>query len=202
MAHPKACILTNIARETPGHSERDTIMILGLSTSTFTLLHVLISLVGLIAGFVTVGAMLFGKWLRGWNAVFLASTIATSVTGFFFHSASFGPPHVIGIISLAFLAVALLSLYPAHLAGRWRWIYASSAILALYLNCFVAVVQAFQKIPFLRASAPTQSEPPFLAAQVVLLAVFVLVGFLGVKRFNPSSPAKDIKTSLVVADAQ
>lgn len=129
-------------------------MILGLSTSTFTLLHVLISLVGLFTGFVTIGAMLFGKWLRGWNALFLVSTIATSVTGFFFHSASFGPPHVIGIISLALLAVALLALYPAHLAGRWRWIYVSSAIFALYLNSFVAVVQAFQKYRFWRYRRP------------------------------------------------
>ncbi len=177
-------------------------MVLGLSTSTFTLLHVLISLVGLFTGFVTIGAMLFGKWLRGWNALFLVSTIATSVTGFFFHSASFGPPHVIGIISLAVLAVALVALYPAHLAGRWRWIYISSAIFALYLNCFVAVVQAFQKIRFLRASAPTQSEPPFLAAQVVLLAVFVVLGFFSVKRFHPSSPAEDIKTSFFVADSR
>jgi hypothetical protein len=177
-------------------------MILGLSTSTFTLLHVLISLVGLFTGFVTIGAMLFGKWLRGWNALFLVSTIATSVTGFFFHSASFGPPHVIGIISLAVLAVALVALYPAHLAGRWRWIYVSSAIFALYLNCFVAVVQAFQKIRFLAVLAPTQSEPPFLAAQVVLLAVFVVLGFFSVKRFHPSSPAEDIKTSFFVADSR
>ena len=175
-------------------------MILGLSTSTFTLLHVLISLVGLFTGFVTIGAMLFGNWLRGWNALFIFSTIATSVTGFFFHSASFGPPHVIGIISLALLAVALVALYPAHLAGRWRWIYVSSAIFALYLNCFVAVVQAFQKIPLLAVSAPTQSEPPFLASQVVLLAVFVVLGFFSVKRFHPSSPARDIKTALVVTD--
>jgi len=174
-------------------------MILGLSTSTFTFLHVLISLVGLFTGFVTIGAMLFGNWLRGWNALFIFSTIATSVTGFFFHSASFGPPHVIGIISLALLAVAL-ALYPAHLAGRWRWIYVSSAIFALYLNSFVAVVQAYQKIPLLAVSAPTQSEPPFLASQVVLLAVFVVLGFFSVKRFHPSSPARDIKTALVVTD--
>jgi hypothetical protein len=180
----------------------DTKMILGLSTSTFTLLHVLISLVGIFAGFVTIGAMLFGRWLRDWNALFLVTTIATSVTGFFFHSASFGPPHVTGVISLVVLSVALLAQYLGHLEGRWRWIYVSSVVVALYLNSFVAVVQAFQKVPFLAVLAPTQSELPFLAAQVALMAVFIVLGFFGVKRFHPSSLAKNLKAALVAGDAR
>jgi hypothetical protein len=180
--------------------EMDTKMILGLSTSTFTLLHVLISLVGILVGFVTIGAMLFGRWLRDWNVLFLVTTIATSVTGFFFHSASFGPPHVIGVISLVVLSVALSAQYVGHLQGRWRWIYVSSVVVALYLNSFVAVVQAFQKVPFLADLAPTQSEPPFLAAQVALMDVFIGLGFFGVKRFHPSSLAKNLKAALVAGD--
>jgi uncharacterized membrane protein SirB2 len=180
----------------------DTKMILGLSTSSFTLLHVLISLVGILAGFVTIGAMLFGRWLRDWNALFLVTTIATSVTGFFFHSASFGPPHVIGVISLVVLSVALSAQYIGHLQGRWRWIYVFGAVVALYLNSFVAVVQAFQKVSFLAALAPTQSEPPFLAAQVVLMAVFIVLGFFGVKRFHPPSLAKNLKAALVAGDGR
>lgn len=177
-------------------------MILGLSTSTFTLLHVLISLAGIFAGFVTIGAMLFGRWLRDWNALFLVTTIATSVTGFFFHSASFGPPHVIGVISLLVLSIALSAQYLGHLQGQWRWIHASSVVVALYLNSFVAVVQAFQKVPFLAVLAPTQSEPPFLVAQVALMAVFIALGFFGVKRFHPSSLAKNLKAALVAGDAR
>jgi hypothetical protein len=159
-------------------------MILGLSTSTFTLLHVLISLVGIAAGCVTVAAMLFDRWLSGWNLLFLVTTIATSVTGFLFH-ASFGPPDVIGIISLVVLAVAVWALYQGHLAGWWRTTYVSAVVLALYLNAFVGVVQAFQKLPLLAKLAPTQSEPPFLLAQIVLMVAFIAIGAVSVRRFDP-----------------
>jgi hypothetical protein len=161
-------------------------MILGLSTSTFTHVHVAISFVGIVAGFVTLAAMTANRWLGGWNLLFLATTVATSVTGFLFHSGSFGPPQVIGIISLAVLAVALLALYGGHLEAWWRLTYVVSAVLALYLNFFVGVVQAFQKLAFLAALAPTQSEPPFLVAQLVVMAAFVAFGFFSAKRFHPA----------------
>jgi hypothetical protein len=161
-------------------------MILGLSTATFTTVHVIISLVGIVSGIVVVLGWLGGRQSAGWVALFLATTVLTSVTGFFFHSASFGPPHVVGVISLVVLAAAILALYVFHLAGFWRWVYIVGATMALYLNAFVGVVQAFQKLPFLQPLAPTQSEPPFLIAQIAVLAIFIVLGFLSLKRFHPA----------------
>jgi len=164
-------------------------MILGLSTSTFTTIHVIISLIGIVSGIVVVLGWLGGKQSDGWAALFLATTVLTSVTGFFFHSASFGPPHVVGVISLVVLAAAIVALYVFRLAGFWRWVYIVGATTALYLNAFVGVVQAFQKLPFLQPLAPTQSEPPFLIAQIAVLAIFVVLGFLALKRFHPAASA-------------
>ena len=161
-------------------------MILGLSTSTFTTVHVIISLIGIVSGAVVLFGWLGGKRSDGLTALFLATTVLTSVTGFLFHSASFGPPHVLGILSLVVLAGAIVALYVFHLAGSWRWIYIVCAALALYFNVFVGVVQAFQKLPFLQPLAPTQSEPPFLIAQIAVLAIFVVLGFLSLKRFHPA----------------
>ena len=140
-------------------------MILGMSTSTFTLVHVVLSLIGIFSGFVVVFGMLGAKRLGGWTALFFTTTVATSATGFLFRSASFGPPHVVGVISLMALAVALIALYSRHLAGSWRWIYVVGAVVALYLNVFVAVVQAFQKASLL-ASRPkgASSSTTFLVA--------------------------------------
>src|SRR5271169_4442955 len=137
------------------------IMILGMTTATFTLLHVLISLIGIGSGFVVVSGLLTGKRLDGWTALFLATTVTTSVTGFLFPFDHLLPSHKVGIISLVVLAVAILACYALHLTGAWRRIYVVSALIALYLNVFVAVVQAFLKVPTLKAMAPTQTEPPF-----------------------------------------
>jgi hypothetical protein len=160
-----------------------------MSTATFTTVHVIISLIGIVSGIVVVLGWLGGRQSAGWAALFLATTVLTSVTGFFFHSASFGPPHVVGVISLVVLAAAILALYVFHLAGFWRWVYIIGATMALYLNAFVGVVQAFQKLPFLQPLAPTQSEPPFLIAQIAVLALFVVLGFLALKRFHPPASA-------------
>jgi hypothetical protein len=160
-------------------------MILGMSLSTFTLVHVLLSLAGILTGLVVVYGFLQGRLLNGWNGLFLVTTIATSVTGFLFHSAQFGPPHFVGIISLLVLGIAVAALYAFNLAGAWRWIYAATATLALYLNVFVGVVQAFQKVAFLQPLAPTQSEPPFAIAQAVVLVIFIALGILAAKRFRP-----------------
>jgi len=166
-------------------------MILGMSTSTFTLVHVVLSLIGIVSGLIVLLGMQRAKRPDGWTALFLATTVATSATGFFFQSASFGPPHVVGVISLAALAVAMLALYGYRLAGAWRWTYVVSAALALYLNVFVGVVQAFQKLPFLQPLAPTQSEPPFLATQLIVMAIFVVLGVTGVRKFHPGSNAQE-----------
>jgi len=157
-------------------------MILGMSVAAFTTVHVIISLVAIAAGLALLPALLANRRSDGLTAFFLATTILTSVTGFFFHSKAIGPPHVVGAVSLVVLAVALFALYVRKLAGLWRPIYVISAIIALYLNCFVGVVQAFQKIPALNAFAPTGTEPPFAAAQGALLVVFVILGFMAVRR--------------------
>jgi len=160
------------------------IMILGMTTATYTLVHVVISLVGIGSGLVVLYGLLTGKRLDRWTAAFLATTVATSVTGFGFPFDHLLPSHKVGIISLVVLAVAILARYALHLAGAWRWIYVVCAAVALYLNVFVLIVQAFEKVPALKALAPTQSEPPFLVTQLVVLALFVVLGIFAVKRFR------------------
>ena len=159
-------------------------MILGMTTSTFTLVHVVLSLVGIGSGFVVILGLLKGKRLDGWTAVFLATTVATSVTGFGFPFDHLLPSHKVGILSLLVLTVAILARYAFHLAGAWRRTYAISAVIALYFNVFVLVVQAFLKVPALHALAPKQTEPPFLVTQLIVLVVFVLLGIKTAKRFR------------------
>ena len=162
-------------------------MILGLSFENFTLLHVIISLVGILSGIIVLFAMLGGRDVPALTALFLATTVLTSVTGFLFPFTTLLPSHIVGIISLVLLAAALAGLYAFRLGGVWRWVYVVSAVASLYLNIFVGVVQAFQKLSFLQPLAPTQSEPPFLIAQVAVLLIFLILGFLAVRRFHPHS---------------
>ena len=164
-------------------------MILGMSTGAFTLLHVAISLIAIACGVVVTIGMWRAQRVPLWTAVFLVTTVATSVTGFLFHSKSFGPPHVVGVISLLILALALVALYGYRLTGAWRWIYVAGALAAFHLNVFVAVVQAFQKLPFLNALAPKGSEPPFAIAQLLVLAGFIALGIIAARRFHPGEPA-------------
>ena len=163
-------------------------MILGMSVAAFTQFHVIISLIGIASGILVLFGMLGSKPMPAMTAIFLLTTVATSVTGFMFHFASFGPPEIIGVISLVILALALLALYSFRLAGAWRWIYVASAVTALYLNVFVAVVQSFQKVPFFNALAPTQKEPPFAIAQGVVLVVFIALGVAAAKKYHPLPP--------------
>ena len=160
-------------------------MVFGISLSAYTTIHVIISLIAIATGFMAVFQMIANKPLGIWNTIFLWTTIATSVTGFGFPITGITPGIVVGIISLVILAVALLALYSQHLAGPWRWIYVITAIVALWFNVFVLIVQAFQKIPSLKTLAPTQSEPPFQIAQAILLIAFVWFGWRAVKRFHP-----------------
>ncbi len=163
-------------------------MILGMSLATFTQFHVIISLIGIFSGIVVVLAMLNAKHLPSSTALFLITTVATSVTGFMF-GAAFDPAAAVGCLSLAVLALSIIALYYYKLAGLWRGVYVVSAIIALYLNCFVLVVQTFQKVGFFHALAPTQKEPPFAAAQAVLLVVFIGLGIAAFKRFRPIAHA-------------
>jgi hypothetical protein len=160
-------------------------MILGLSTQTFIVVHVLISLMGIAAGVIVLIAMFNSKRVPGWTALFLATTILTSATGFLFPFTAVTPAMIVGILSLVVLAAALATLYGRGLAGASRWIYVVAAIVALYLNCFVLVAQLFQKVRVLSALAPTQSEAPFVVAQILLLGVFVSLGVMAVRRFHP-----------------
>lgn len=148
-------------------------------------LHVGVSLIGIVTGLVVLYGLLSGRASPGWTAVFLATTILTSVSGFPLPPFGFDPPRVVGTLSLVLLALAVAGFYVFRLSGIWRTVYVITATAALYLNCFVAVVQSFQKLGPLHALAPTQSEPPFLVAQVVVLAFFVICGFLSVRRFHP-----------------
>lgn len=159
-------------------------MILGVTTATFTLVHVLISLIGIGSGLIVVYGLLTGKRLDGWTATFLATTILTSVTGFLFPVEHILPSHIIGGISLVVLAMALLARYGRRMQRSWRSIYVVCAIVALYLNVFVAVFQSFLKIPPVHALAPTQKEPPFLFTQLAVMAIFVVIGIFAVKRFR------------------
>ncbi len=161
-------------------------MIIGLSIQNFTLLHVAITLVAIASGMIVLFGMLGAHRLPGWTALFLVTTILTSVTGFMFPIHGFTPALGVGTISLVILAIALLALYSKHLAGSWRWIYVATAVTALWFNVFVLIAQSFQKLPALQALAPTQSEPPFLIAQGVALAAFLVLGVLAASRFRPA----------------
>ncbi len=159
-------------------------MIWGMTTSTFTLVHVVLSLVGMGAGVIVMLGLLSGKQLNGWTALFLITTAATSGTGFAFPFDHLLPSHKVGIVSLVILALAILARYLFRLAGPWRHVYAVCAGLALYLNVFVGVVQAFEKVPVLSAMAPTQTEPAFVVTQVGVLALFAVLTIVAAKRFR------------------
>ena len=164
-------------------------MIFGMSLHAYTQLHVLISLVAIGSGLIVLYGMITSKRLDRLTSLFLATTVLTSVTGFGFPVTGVTPATKLGIISLAALGIAYLARYTRHMAGRWRVTYVFSAAIALYLNVFVLVVQSFEKVPALRAIAPTQKEPPFAIAQITVLIVFVGLTIFAVKRFRPESLA-------------
>lgn len=155
----------------------------------FTLIHVAISLVGIVAGFVVTFDLIASRLRLAWVGPFLWSTLATSLTGFLFPFHGFTPAIGLGIVSVIVLVLTFRALYGHKLAGGARAMFVVGALLAQYFNCFVLVVQAFQKIPALHALAPTQKEPPFGIAQGVLLVLFVVLGVLAAKRFRPASAA-------------
>ena len=150
----------------------------------YTIFHVIISLLGILSGFVVMAGMINANPLEGWTQFFLWTTVLTSVTGFFFPFQRLMPSHIFGIISLVVLAAAIYARYPGHLAGGWRLTYVIGAIFAQYLNVFVLVVQMFQKIPALKKLAPTQKEPPFAIAQLVVLVSFIALGIMAARNFH------------------
>jgi hypothetical protein len=152
--------------------------------------HTWLSLIALGAGFVVTGGLLGGRGLPGWTGVFLATAVATSVTGFPLPATHFLPSHAVGIIALASLAVAIVARYRFRMAGAWRWIYIVTAITNVYLLAFVGVVQAFLKVPALTALAPTGSEAPFAVTQLLVLVVFGALTVAAAKLFRPALAAR------------
>ena len=159
-------------------------MTLGMSLSTFTTVHVALSLIGIVSGLVVMYGLLVGRRLDGWTGLFLITTVLTSVTGFGFPFDHLLPSHIVGILSLVALAIAILARYALHLNGAWRSIYVIFASVALYFNVFVLVFQCFEKVSALKALAPTQKEPPFLVAQLAVLALFIVLTILATKNFR------------------
>ncbi|MEY2495338.1 MAG: hypothetical protein QOJ45_1830 [Verrucomicrobiota bacterium] len=151
----------------------------------YTIVHTLISLVGIFTGFVVLFGLLAGKRFDGWTKWFLITTVATSVTGFFFPFHGFTPAYAVGGISLVVLAIAIVARYRLEMAGPWRWIYIVTAMIAFYFNVFVGVVMAFRRVPALHAIAPTQTEPAFAITQLAVLALFVVLAIVATIRFRP-----------------
>lgn len=161
-------------------------MILGMSLSTFTTLHVIISLIAIVSGIIVMFGLLRSNNMPGLTAIFLLFTILTSATGFLFPFTKLLPSHMVGILSLMLLVIAVIALYGVKLSGPWRWIYVVTAMTSLYLNIFVLLIQGFLKVDALKALAPTQTEPPFVVIQGILLAFFVIVIIGAARRFRPT----------------
>jgi len=151
----------------------------------YTIIHTVISLIAIFTGIAVLFGMLAGKRLDGWTKWFLITAIATTITGFFFPFHGFTPAIGLGIISLPFLALPIFARYSKHLTGAWRWIYVIGALICLYFNLFVLVVQLFEKVPALHTMAPTQTESPFKLTQVCVLVVSAVLAIIAVVRFHP-----------------
>ena len=156
-----------------------------MDSQAFTQFHVALSLVGILSGLIVLYGLIKSDRMPRMTLLFLVTTVLTSVTGFFFQRDHIMPSHITGIISLVFLAVTLLALYAYHLRGFWRTVYVIGAVISLYLNVFVLVVQLFLKVPAIHAFAPNGNEPPFAIAHGCVLLLFIVLGVLAVKRFRP-----------------
>ena len=160
-------------------------MILGMTLTAYTILHVILSVIGIATGLVVVGGLLAGSRLPLTTAIFLITTLATTLGGFLFPFNGFTPAIGVGIVSTLGLLITIAARYIYRLEDSWRWIYVGGAVIALYLNSFVLVAQSFLKVPSLNIHAPTGSEPPFAITQGVVLAVFVVLGIMSIWRFRP-----------------
>jgi hypothetical protein len=169
-------------------SAKEAAMMLGLST--YTWVHTALSLVALVSGVIVLVGLFKSRKEPLWTAIYLVTAVATSATGFGFPFTSFGASHWVGVISLVLLAVAIAGLYVFHLAGAWRWLYVVGAVVGLYFLVFVAIAQAFMKVPALHALAPTATEPPFGIAELAATAIFVVLAIVAAIKFRPvATPA-------------
>ena len=162
-------------------------MILGMSLSAFTTVHVIISLIAIVSGIIVMFGLLGSNGMPGLTAIFLLFTILTSATGFLFPFERLLPSHMIGILSLVLLAIACIALYVMRLSGAWRWIYVLTAMISLYLNVFVLIIQSFLKVAPLHRLAPSEppSEPPFAIAEGIVFVFFIIVIIGALRRFRP-----------------
>ena len=152
--------------------------------------HTILSLIAIVSGACVMIALVKNRRPGMCTLLFLVTMIATNVTGFLLPAPKLLPSHITGIISMVFLVLVLLAHYAFHLAGAWRWIYAAGMGIAVYLNFFVLVTQLFLKVPALHAlapNAPDNPEPPFLIAQVIVLAIFVWLIWKSVTNFRPAT---------------
>lgn len=177
-------------------------MILGMSVAAFTFLHVAISLIAIASGIVVLVGMIGAYRLRAVTALFLTTTVLTSLTGFLFPFKGVTPGIVVGILSIIVLAIAIFALYGRSLAGAWRGTYVITAGIALYLNFFVLIVQSFEKAPALKAIAPTQASPVFGLTQLVFLAIFVVLTILAYKKFPGTSSSTAAPSATLPAGAR
>jgi hypothetical protein len=166
-------------------------MILGMSTATYTLIHVIISLIAIASGLIVLAYLLTGRLPRLMNGLFLITTFLTSAGGFAFPFTHLLPSHIFGILTFIVLAVAVPALYVKQLMGHWRTTYVVTAMIALYLNCFVLVFQLFLKVPAIHALAPTQAEPPFKIAQLTVLILFIVLTTIAARKFRASPTGLD-----------
>jgi hypothetical protein len=160
-------------------------MFFGMSLATYTTVHVIISLIGIVSGLIVLGGLLSGRLLTPWNGLFLITTVLISVTGFGFPNTKVTPGIILGVLSLIVLAIAIFALYGRHLQGSWRRTYVITAMIALYFNVFVLVAQLFEHVPAIHALAPTQTEAPFKIAQLLLLVVFAVMIGAAAKKSRP-----------------
>jgi hypothetical protein len=166
-----------------------------MSLSAVTTLHVILSLVAMLAGIVVMIGMLASLRLSFWAGLFFATAIVTSATGYLFPASELLPSHIVGAVSLIALVLAALAFYSGRLRGPRRWLFVVCVTLALYLDVFVGVVQAFQKLAFFHALAPTQTEAPFAIAQLAVLAIFLAWGFFALRWFIPERTAARFATA-------
>jgi hypothetical protein len=153
---------------------------------TYTSIHSIISLLALALGPIAILSF-FGVRIPSLvMPLFLLLAFLTSATGFGFpfHGVIL-PSHITGVVALVVLAALLYARFVGGLAGIWRSVYVAGVVASAFLLAFVGVAQAFGKIAALNALAPTQSEPPFAIAELVLLVIFVVIGFLAVKGWRP-----------------
>lgn len=158
-------------------------MILGLTIQVFV--HTIVSLIAIVTGFVVLAGLFKAERLEGWTAWFLILSVATSLTGVTLPAEKFLPSHAVAIIALVVLLFTVAAKYTFNMHGVWRRIYVIGAVISLYLNVFVLIAQAFQKVPALKALAPTGSEPAFAIVQGIVLVGFIVKGYLAVRRFAP-----------------